>query len=552
MPGKVWFAVAVLLLFCVVGCGTRFAGTGASPDATTPTTPTTTDTSCPISIRAVNANIDVGNSVTLRVETGNCSPSETYWAINGIQGGDTEVGTISSSGVYTAPAYPPVEGQVNVSVSASSDMSNAASITLNIFDFIPASEAQRSSQHMIVPSQFFGMHIRCSGTMCNSDSGNLTQLRFGSMRLWDNFHWAKLEPARGVYEFAPLDQLVAAAQAQGVSNFIFTLGNPPAWAAANQDANCTPSVAGTTCQVPDVGALDEFLQKFVQHYCGKISTYEIWNEPDQTKWLDSVSTAVLIANHVSSIARNPENCGCTDGECRPGGGTNPNLIAGPALGYLWNTSWLKAFFKAGGGSYLDVNSVHTYGYLYTLSSFPKDYDTYHTLLKQYSQDRKPVLDSETDWGEADPLRPQGDDQLASWLIKFLVLNAAKQINSVSWYAYNNCLWGTLWGPKCGSDVDKVQGLRKTGIAYGELYKWLANATLQYCDIDASGDVVCRLTRANSYDAWIVWAGSGSELHMAQGGTPLVQIRDQRGTKYPFSGSLTVSSSPLLVESTSAW
>jgi hypothetical protein len=536
-----------VLFFLTIGCGSQYAGIGITLNSEA------VASSCSFILTSDSTALDAGSTVTIRLKQTSCSATQNhYWAVNGIVGGNEQIGTISSTGVYTAPLYPPRNGQVTISASNNSDMSSPAAITLNIFYLVPVSTSQRMSVNRQVSSNFFGMHMRCSEDICESDSGNLTAVRFGLMRLWDNFHWAKLEPEPEVYNFAPLDQLIEAAKRQGVDNFIFTLGNPPAWAAANQDVDCTPSVPGTTCQVPNMDALDQFLNTFVQHYCGKISTYEFWNEPDQVRWGDSVNAAILIAQHVSSIAHNPDNCGCSGDDCRPGGGSNSNLVAGPAIGYLWNREWLKAFLAGGGGKYIDVNTVHTYGYLYTLSSFSQDYAAYHALLANYGQDKKPILDTETDWGTPDPERPRTEDQLASWMIEFITLNAAKGINTVSWYAYNNCLWGTLYGPKCGTSADSHQGLRKTGVAYRELYKWLSGATLEYCDTDSSGDTACRLTRDASYEAWIVWAGEASKIYVEQASTPLTQFRDQEGNKYPLDSNLLIDTKPLLIETSAAW
>jgi Beta-galactosidase len=536
-----------MLLFSTIGCGSQHISTGVTPDSKN------VASSCRLSLTSDSTNLDTGSTVTIRLKQTGCSAIQNYyWSVNGIEDGNEQTGTISSTGVYTAPHYPPSNGQVTISVSSDGDMSSPPAISLNIFYLVPASASQRMSVNKQISSDFFGMHIRCSGDACGSNSGDLTAVRFGSMRLWDNFHWAKLEPEPGLYNFAPLDELIEAAKRQGVDNFIFTLGNPPAWAAANQDANCTPSVPGTTCQVPSMDALDQFISTFVQHYCGKISTYEFWNEPDQVRWSDSVNASIMIAQHVSSIAHNPDNCGCSGDDCRPGAGTNSNLVAGPAIGYLWNIEWLKAFLAGGGGKYVDVNTVHTYGYLYTLSSFSRDYDAYHNLLTNYGQNSKPIWDSETDWGTPDPARPRTDDQLASWMIEFITLNAAKGINVVNWYAYNNCLWGTLYGPKCGTGADNYQGLRKTGVAYRELYKWLTGATLEYCDTDSAGDAVCRLTRDGSYDAWIVWAGAGSQIQLSQANTPLTQVSDQDGNTYPLPDNLSINAKPLLIETSAAW
>jgi hypothetical protein len=60
--------------------------------------------------------------------------------------------------------------------------------------------------------------------------------RFGTLRLWDSgTAWTALEPLRGVWNFAPLDTWVAAAQANGIPDIILTIGQTPAWASSNPE-----------------------------------------------------------------------------------------------------------------------------------------------------------------------------------------------------------------------------------------------------------------------------------------------------------------------------
>jgi YD repeat-containing protein len=59
------------------------------------------------------------------------------WSVNGLPGGDTTVGTISDTGLYTAPAATPTPATVTVSASHTDDASLTASAAVTIWPPLP-------------------------------------------------------------------------------------------------------------------------------------------------------------------------------------------------------------------------------------------------------------------------------------------------------------------------------------------------------------------------------------------------------------------------------
>jgi len=57
------------------------------------------------------------------------------WSVNGIAGGDTSVGTISSSGLYTAPAKVPASAKIAVGATSITDSSSSASADVTIVPY---------------------------------------------------------------------------------------------------------------------------------------------------------------------------------------------------------------------------------------------------------------------------------------------------------------------------------------------------------------------------------------------------------------------------------
>ena len=112
----------------------------------TPTTVTTSapatagQTSCSVTPPAIqvavcpgSGSVQAGGGTQDFVATvANTTSTAVTWLVDGIDGGNATVGTISSSGVYNAPAAPPAGGRVTVSAVSVSDASATASAQLTI------------------------------------------------------------------------------------------------------------------------------------------------------------------------------------------------------------------------------------------------------------------------------------------------------------------------------------------------------------------------------------------------------------------------------------
>ena len=112
-----------------------------SPAAVTTTAPASAgQTSCSTSAPAViidvcptMAAVQAGSGTAMFTATlGNTTNTAVTWEVNGIAGGNAQVGTISPSGVYTPPAAPPDGGLVTVAAVSSADASATASAQVTV------------------------------------------------------------------------------------------------------------------------------------------------------------------------------------------------------------------------------------------------------------------------------------------------------------------------------------------------------------------------------------------------------------------------------------
>jgi uncharacterized protein (DUF1800 family) len=106
------------------------------------------------------------------------------WSVNGIIGGNAASGTISSTGQYTAPEFPPTPNSVSITAAESTDASKSASATLTLQN--PAPQVTAISPASIPVGAFTvtvsGAHFAI-GAAINFNGTALTTTRVSSTQL---------------------------------------------------------------------------------------------------------------------------------------------------------------------------------------------------------------------------------------------------------------------------------------------------------------------------------------------------------------------------------
>jgi hypothetical protein len=297
--------------------------------------------------------------------------------------------------------------------------------------------------------------------------------------------------------------------------------------------------------------MDEFLTAFVQRECGIVTYYEPWNEPNQRNfWRGSDAQLLTIVQHVYSIVKNPANCGCRGRACSPGGGSNPNQVLTLAPNTIccaavrrWLTDWLTLAGKS--GPYADIVSFH--GYELEPEQVDNNVAWLRRLADAHGLGKAQIWDTEASWGEH---KSETAEQDASWLMRSYTTHAASGVSRFYWYAFGSCLWGSLYGPSCGAAPDNEQGLRKAGIAYQTIAKWLSGATMKGCTHDGDHTWSCPITRPNGYRAVILW-NPASARQVSSPATDLVQYRDWQDATHSMGKTVPASSMPILLENKAA-
>src|SRR5437016_2111645 len=110
-----WLAGVAMTILGPIGC------TGVS----------TTRTPVPVSvtISPISVTVAVGGTQQFTATVQNTSKTAVTWQVNGVMGGNAMVGTISGSGLYTAPASP---ATVTVTAVSQADTTKSASAQVTI------------------------------------------------------------------------------------------------------------------------------------------------------------------------------------------------------------------------------------------------------------------------------------------------------------------------------------------------------------------------------------------------------------------------------------
>jgi Right handed beta helix region/Protein of unknown function (DUF1565) len=106
-------------------------GNSASANLTL-TVSSTPNPSVSVSISPSSTALQTGASAQFTASVSGTSNTSVTWLVNGIQGGNSTVGTITSSGLYTAPAAVPSGSSVTVTATSVADTTKSASASVSI------------------------------------------------------------------------------------------------------------------------------------------------------------------------------------------------------------------------------------------------------------------------------------------------------------------------------------------------------------------------------------------------------------------------------------
>jgi hypothetical protein len=182
----------------------------------------------------------------------------------------------------------------------------------------------------------------------NADLSRMTAVGVDSIRLM--VPWAGVEPTPGSYDWRLVDRMIDAAAAHHMS-VLATLNSTPVWAVAPG----LPPLSGRPTSAADYG---RFAGAVAQRFRGRISAYEIWNEPNATGFYapnpdPSDYVALLKAAYPAIKAQDPAAPVVTGGL---GALVDFKGVAMDAVKFV------RGMYAAGGEKYFDAIGYHPYQY----------------------------------------------------------------------------------------------------------------------------------------------------------------------------------------------
>jgi putative glycosyl hydrolase len=406
---------------------------------------------------------------------------------------------------------------------------------------IAATDPDRSlavEDQVAVPETFFGMHIhRAVPTARFPAPCAWPDVGFYGWRLWDaSVSWPALEASPNQWTFATLDSSVALAEQEG-AEILLPLGLTPAWASSRPDE---PSAYGPGNAAPPLNLDDwrTYVRTVATRYRGRITHYEIWNEPNLTPFFSgSVQDMLALASEAYRILKevDPENVV-----------VSPSATSGEA-----GLRWLEGYLGRGGRDVCDIVGFHFY-----TGGQPPETIRRLALLARRVLDRtgagsKPLWNTETGWSipsqfPSDGATPNAQQQTiaASYLSRALVSAWAGGVKRFYWYSWDNLKMGLT---EADGKTEKPAAL-----AYRVTRRWLLSMRVKDWSLGSTNVYSVTLERPDGRLNWMVWTSAGNGTFRVPPDWKVMRVEDLTGTAHPPSDfvvgdDVQVGPSPILLE-----
>ena len=116
-----------------------------------------------VTVTPGSASVVLGASQTFVATVTNASNTSVTWSVNGVAGGTAASGTISATGVFTAPADLPASAAAQITATSVADASKSATVTATIASDIVIAVTPGTAGVLLGAAQSFHATLRSSG-----------------------------------------------------------------------------------------------------------------------------------------------------------------------------------------------------------------------------------------------------------------------------------------------------------------------------------------------------------------------------------------------------
>lgn len=369
---------------------------------------------------------------------------------------------------------------------------------------------------------FVGMHTL-------SPTRHWPQVSFGSVRPAGT-SWGAMEPARGQFDWHSLDTWVAQSESHHVQlDYVFV--NTPRWASTRPDEPCPGHRFGCAAP-PNADDFSAFVTTLVTRYRGRISSYELWNEPNGSGfWTGTPKQMVELAARAYPIIKSIDPSA---------------IVTSPAVSSsgwpLSHDAWLDQYLTAGGGEFADVIAWHGYAGRNDRPALPPEglseqIAALRKVLAKHGLGHLPIWNTEGGWGKDAQL--SDENAQADFLVKWFMINFTNGITRAYWYQWDNPDWGTLWR--------EGTGITPAGRAAQQVVSWLdgVTAAAPCAPIHGSQLWECQLEKGDKLFR-VAWSASGAatlpDVDNVIAETPMGESRQELTNQ-----TIEIRSQPVLIE-----
>jgi hypothetical protein len=369
---------------------------------------------------------------------------------------------------------------------------------------------------------FVGMHTL-------SPTRHWPEVPFGSIRPAGT-SWGAMEPAKGQFDWHSLDTWVEQSENHHVQlDYVFL--NTPQWASTRPQEPCPGKRFGCAAP-PNPEDFAAFVTALVTRYRGKISSYELWNEPNGSGfWTGSPRDMAALAARVYPIIKSIDPAA---------------IVTTPAVSSsgwpLSHDAWLDEYLAAGGGKYADVIAWHGYAGRNDRPALPPEglsdqIAALRKVLAKHNLSQMPIWNTEGGWGK-DAQLPDENAQ-AAFLVKWFLINFSNGIARAYWYQWDNPAWGTLWRPD--------SGMTAAGKAAGQVVSWLEGTTAAAPCAPVHGSQLwqCELEKGKTRFV-VAWSAAGESTLRDTDKVSALTVVGQERQKFAHQ-PVVITSQPVLIE-----
>ena len=417
------------------------------------------------------ASIPVGGQQKFEAQA--CQVPDTTnvsFTVDNIPGGNGTVGTVSSTGVYTAPM---TAGKHTVRVTDAT-LNKTSGGVVTVFSAITADFGSRGNNTAPVPANMFG-YGRGESLRTTDDRSLLTTAGVTVSRMSAQiYNVFKNGPTP---DWTKIDPLVATVQASG-QKAILQFNQSPPWLIPT-----TGSCSGNAYAAPtNISQWAQIAAQYVTHmsstFPGVVQDYEIWNEPNAT---GMCSTADHLKTYMAIYA-----AAAPQMKAAAPAGTSIR-IGGPVLsGYsqLWLSTLLNDPTTA---PYVDFISYHQY--FFGASQMQAQWDVYTGDISLYEATQDPSIGAAGVYGrvvaQAAAGKQPGGAQTPIYITEY----------NTNWAFYEDCCrndptYGPLWNALYVTDL--LNSVFTSGVTHvpnnidyfaGSAYPWFCMIGVQDSDSD---------------------------------------------------------------------